>query len=184
MAERNLNPPGGGTDPKRLRCFVAQPLARASAQRLLAAWRAGGADDWRDLPAEDLHLTLLFLGSVERAAVPGWLVAIRDLDGHAVRARAGAFVGFPRDDLAGVAAAELEPDARWVAWRERLSSELAVVPGPFRPHVTVARRRCRVRFQPRALPRPMTLQLGPPRLFRSQTLPDGARYVPLDEEPG
>jgi 2'-5' RNA ligase len=184
MAERRLNPPGGGTAGRRLRCFVAQPLAGASAQRLLAAWRAGAADDWREVPAVHLHLTLLFLGSVERAAVPGMLAALRRLDGHAVRARAGAFVGFPRDAFATVAAAELAFDPRWIGWRERLSSELAVAPGPFRPHVTVARRRRGTPFQPRALSPPLTVELGTPRLFRSETLADGARYVALDEDAG
>lgn len=184
MDERKLNPAGSGA---WLRCFVALPLARASADHLLTAWHAAQVPGWRRdvrvLPAVNLHLTLLFLGRVECALAPELIAAVGCLDGHGTRASATAFVGLPRRDHATVAAAELAPDPRWLAWRDALVARLAESVGAdtraLRPHVTVARRRrgCALPRQP--LDRPVTLLLGAPRLLRSETGPSGARYFPL-----
>jgi 2'-5' RNA ligase len=184
MAERKLNPASQASASGLLRCFVGQPLASASARRLMLAWRAIGAAGWREIAPDNLHLTLLFVGHVERASVPNLLDHVSRLGGRGTRARAVAFVGLPGDAHATVAAAELLPDRRWTDWRARLAGGLGLPADRFRPHVTVARRRNGMTFAPQALAVPITIQLGAPRLFRSVTTPAGVHYDPLDTAAG
>ncbi len=177
-----------------LRAFVGIPAGATLARGLSAvrAGFAGGAIRW--VPAENLHLTLKFLGNVEEAAVAAMCSALRqalrDTAPFPVAARGlGVFPDArrPRILWIGLAAPDLEALAGRV---ERALASLGIEqsPGPFRPHVTVGRWR---RPEPRgpslreALARWQDHAFGEFRvdevtLFRSTLRPAGAEYSALE----
>jgi 2'-5' RNA ligase len=175
MTERKLNrlPPGS----RPLRCFIAMPLAGASATRLLRSWRARSSGGWRQLPAAGLHLTLVFLGDVVPDELPRLLAAVAGLHGHGVEARATGFMGLPDDGAARVAAARLADDPCAASWREQLAAAVGMPLTPFLPHVSVARRRTAAPLALQPFDPPLVLHLGAPRLFRSERTAAGSRYV-------
>jgi len=184
------------TESPRVRLFVAldPPEAVRSA---LGAWSAEALSDpaLRPVPAENLHVTLAFLGSRPAREVEPIAEAVRESAGPA-----------PLVEL-------LDPVARPPRGRARLFALPALSPGtemlqatlaerllaaglyepekrPFWPHLTIAR----VRGEGRGSRRPMAVRNSPkelPRaleeafygvrmtLYRSVLQPSGARYVPL-----
>ncbi len=151
-----------GPDPGasgRARAFVALAVDPPLAERVLArverALGAGEAQRHFRLPrAGGVHLTLFFLGSVERerlARVEGELRSALDGQGppRLALTGTGAFPARGRERVLWIGVQEAPPGARLAACR---SAVLAALRGsgfdtreeerePFRPHVTVARRR-------------------------------------------
>lgn len=177
-----------------MRVFVGVPIGAAVAARISAVRGefSGGAVRW--VPAENLHLTLKFLGNVEE----GQVVAIRsvlrealaDIAAFRVSARGlGVFPDArrPRVLWAGLAAPELDRVAGRV---DRALEPLGVekAASPFRPHATIGRWR---RPEPRSvhlreeLNRWSDHEFGEFRidavtLFQSTLRPAGAIYTPLE----
>src|SRR5215218_6689790 len=180
----------------RVRLFVALDLPDAVRDRL-GSWGARELTDpaLRPVPAENLHITLAFLGQrtpeeVERtvAALVGLAPAVPRIELLDPVARPER--GRPRVlavPVASSAAGRLQSEVS-----EILISEQLYEPErrPFWPHVTVAR----VRAEGRGSRRPMAVQKTPGELpaaareacfcrrltlYRSELQPSGARYVPL-----
>jgi RNA 2',3'-cyclic 3'-phosphodiesterase len=181
---------------ERARLFVALDLPTAMRDGI-AAWGEPALSDpaLRPVPAENLHVTLAFLGhrpvrdaervakAMEQSVAPAPLLELLDPVGRPPRGRARLF-----------ALPALSPGAERLQAQlsELLISERLYEPEgrPFWPHVTVAR----VRAEGRGSRRPMRVERTPgslpaelrkPRfsgrltLYRSELQPSGARYVPL-----
>lgn len=130
-----------GTPFKRL--FFALPVAQAQRQAL-AQWRRGlGLRQGKPVPADNFHVTLLFLGDVDTAQVPAICASVDRL------VRPGAVVRLPLDRLqawprakALVLAPQQAPAALLqlvYALQQALLAQ-GVVPGrEYRPHLTLAR---------------------------------------------
>jgi 2'-5' RNA ligase len=169
-----------------MRLFVALELP-ADARAALAAWGDDVAPQvMRRTPAENLHVTLAFLGtrsSEEAAAVADVLPAVARPVGEltvggalwlprgrpgvlTVALRAGPVLGELHADLVAdlTAAIGFEPERR-----------------PLRPHVTVARARRGERLRAGELRPPPELSFTPEALvlYRSHTGAGGARYEAL-----
>lgn len=179
------------------RVFVGVPAGAAVAERIGAVrsgfW--GGAVRW--VPAENLHLTLKFLGDVADAQVGAVRSALRealaDSAGFSVAARGlGVFPDSrrPRVLWVGLEAPEL---ARMAGRVEQALVPLGVerAATPFRPHVTIGRWR---RPEPggaglgEELTRWRDQEFGAFRveavtLFRSTLRPAGAEYTALEVFP-
>jgi len=167
-----------------VRCFVATFLAPESARRLRSAARAGAGGllrrpDARQVPLENYHVTLKFLGEVGEDALPEALEAVASLAAHGVVARVTGLIGLPRAGAARLLAAEMAPQPDLHAWWTALQARLGAEERPFRPHVTVLRLRRSRAFAPAALPEPVTVELAHPRLYRSDEGADGVRYRPV-----
>ena len=172
----------------RLRLFVALELP-AGVRASLAAWADAAAPAGvRRVPAENLHVTLAFLGarSAEDASGAGAVLASVVRPVGALRT-AGALWLPPRRP--GVLAVALAHSDALVDLHRDLGAALAgaIGFGPerrrgFRPHVTVARaRRGAVVPAPAAALEPPALEFAAEALtlFRSHTGPAGARYEAL-----
>jgi len=166
-----------------------------SARTALAVWRdraLAGQAGLRLVPAQSLHVTLVFLGHRPEAeiepiarsldAVAGlfapllWPVGI-----DALPRRRPRLLALDLDDPEGRAAAVQAAASGALEARELHAPERR----PFRPHVTLARARGRRRGEPSpALPPETERPEGPlcfehVTLYRSHLAPDGARYEPL-----
>lgn len=171
-----------------MRLFVALDLP-ADARAQLAAWvDAAAPPAVRRVPAENLHVTLAFLGSRggdEAAAVRALLAQIaRPL---AEQHTAGALWLPPRRP--GVLTVALAADETLAELQAALVAALGSAIGfeaeqrRFRPHVTVGRvpRGTRIDTRPALDPPAPTLAFRAPAvvLYRSRTTPEGARYERL-----
>ncbi|HEX5929046.1 MAG TPA: RNA 2',3'-cyclic phosphodiesterase [Solirubrobacterales bacterium] len=180
----------------RVRLFVALDLPEPVRERL-GEWGSGTLGDpaLRPVPAENLHLTLAFLGlqpeqeieqigaSIEECVAPAPLVELQDPVPRPPRGRARFF-----------ALPVVSPGAEQM--QAQVSEALATggfyepEKRPFWPHLTVAR----VRPEGRGSRRPQQVEKLPERLpealrepfygvrmtfYRSELKPSGARYVPL-----
>jgi 2'-5' RNA ligase len=170
-----------------MRLFVALELP-ADARSALAGWAAVAAPAAvRRVPADNLHVTLAFLGA--RTAADGEAVAglldelARPLGELTVD---GALWLPPRRP--GVLAVALQAGPALEDLHAGLVGALADAIGfeperrALRPHVTVARARRDVRLRADALDRPppaLTFEPEALVLYRSHTGPGGARYEPL-----
>jgi 2'-5' RNA ligase len=180
-----VSAPGAG----RARAFVALALGKELGVRLgTAVERALGAGerDFRLPRAEGLHLTLFFLGAIERARLATIEGLLRSaLAGRAAPALAlrgtGAFPGRGRERVLWAGVCELPPPGRLDACRQGVLSAVRRAGfdtseeerQPFRPHVTVARPRERGQHVPAAF---YELALDEPWTPRTVTL--------FESEPG
>lgn len=177
-----------------LRVFVGVPVGAAVAERISAVRNEFGGEAVRWVPAENLHLTLKFLGDVEEAQVVSIRSALREAlagtAGFGVTARGlGVFPDArrPRVLWMGLAAPELAQAAGQVDRAlEPLGVERAAT--RFWPHATIGRWR---RPEPpgvslrEELTRWRDREFGEFRmdavtLFRSTLRPAGATYSPLE----
>ena len=177
-----------------LRVFVGVPVGAAVAERISAVRNEFGGEAVRWAPAENLHLTLKFLGDVEEAQVVAIRSALREAlagtAGFGVTARGlGVFPNArrPRVLWIGLAAPELAQVAGRVDRAlEPLGVERAAT--RFRPHATIGRWR---RPEPpgvslrEELTRWRDREFGEFRmdavtLFQSTLRPAGATYSPLE----
>jgi 2'-5' RNA ligase len=171
-----------------MRLFVALELP-TDVRVALAAWADAAAPPLvRRIPAENLHVTLAFLGSrsEDEATTVGARLAnvIRSLDPLHT---AGA-LWLPRRHP-GVLAVAVQEDAQLSGLQADLAAELESAIDfeserrRFRPHVTVARvpRGMRIDTRPAFDPPPPELEVRAPALtlYCSHTGADGARYEAL-----
>jgi 2'-5' RNA ligase len=176
--------------PLKVRAFFGLPVPEALREKLepyLAACTAT-APDFRWVPAPNLHLTVRFIGTVERAIVEGIAdrLAQRRLVGFELGL--GGLGTFKRGRLVRVvwlqvssgveAARELAAQVEAECAGEGLEAEARA----FQPHLTLARARARNGAMPPSLPDPPPLE--PWRadelvLYRSQLGRAGSVYEPL-----
>jgi RNA 2',3'-cyclic 3'-phosphodiesterase len=173
---------------EKLRAFVALDIGAETRSRIaaLVADLRPQLQNMRLVPIEQLHLTLRFLGDIQRAAVAPFSEAVQ----NAARACPEADValegigtfperGHPRVLWLGLSLPE--PIFALQAACEAAAQQigLAPEPRPFRPHLTLGRWRS-------PAPRPVLppIELGTTRLSRvvlyeSQLGPGGATHTPL-----
>jgi 2'-5' RNA ligase len=182
-----------------VRCFVAIELdhaVRDALSRLLAAGRRF-ADGVRWCTAEQLHVTLRFLGDV----ADGDLKPVCDAVAQASAGRApfplrltglGCFPSPSRPRVLWAGVDDGGVCGSWLGAADRRFAELGFAPEErsFHPHVTLARSKspAGARMLQRALP-----ELPAPReaamlvrcitLFESRLEPGGARYLPAFTAP-
>jgi len=180
--------------PESLRAFLAlvpDAAARAEAARVAELLRRDGRSSaLRWVAPESYHVTLHFLGSLERARLP--LLAehlAAELAGEAPFAlgleRVGAFPTTRRARVVVLELGPVAPAARLAATcgraPERLGIELEE--RAFRPHLTLARAR-RGQRPPALVELPTVAPLSFPVcdvvLFESQLAPGGSRYTPVE----
>lgn len=189
MAKERLKSP-------RARLFVALDLPE-EVRAGIGAW--GGAEltdpALRPVPAENLHVTLAFLGFRPEKEIEAIGAAVRESAGPAPLIELGDPVPRPprgRARLYALPAVSPGAELLQAALQERLVTEGFFEPEKrsFWPHVTVAR----VRAEGRGSRRPATVVQRPDglpqelsqaflgvrmTLYRSELKPTGARYVPL-----
>jgi len=176
---------------ERLRLFVALDVPEA-VRCMLAAWCTEVAPEGvRRVPAENLHMTLAFLGSrsVEEAAEVGALLAPVAAWPVGSLATAGALWLPPRNP--GVLTVAIAAGDGLGALRSSLVARLreAIAFEPerraFRAHVTVGRVPRGARVDAEKLDPPPELAFDAPALtlYRSHTGRGGARYEALASVP-
>jgi RNA 2',3'-cyclic 3'-phosphodiesterase len=180
---------------ERVRLFVALDLPEA-VRTEIGAWGKRELTDpaLRPVPAENLHITLAFLGSRPQDDVERVAEAVRESAGAApiVDLRDPEPRPRRRPKVFGLPAISPGAEILQAALSERLVAEglYEAEKRPFWPHVTVAR----VRSEGRGSRRPMRVEKLPDELpaslrepflgvrlalYRSELQPSGARYVPL-----
>jgi 2'-5' RNA ligase len=168
---------------ERIRLFCALQLPD-DARAELAEWSVRHLRGGRAVRAEDLHVTLAFLGSRPPAEVPSVVGELRAAS-HAVRGkvelrplryRETRSVGMiVLDDVSGAAAALAEDLQRRL---ERLGVYRREA-RPWLPHVTVLRFRERVGLRPEVA-NMRSIHVVRSALYRSSLSPGGARYDALE----
>ena len=169
-----------------MRLFVALSLP-AQVRTALAGWAASAPAAMRRVPAENLHVTLAFLG----ARSPGDAEAVAALLDGLARPLGGLAVEGPLwlpPRRPGVLAVALEAGPALAQLHADLVVALADAIGfepegrALRPHVTVARARREARLRAvelRAPPPALRFEPEALVLYRSHTGADGARYEAL-----
>jgi RNA 2',3'-cyclic 3'-phosphodiesterase len=186
---------GEGERSARVRSFFALPLsddarkALGRARDALARRAERSRVTVRFLSDEALHVTLCFLGYVDRARVPDFVRVLEEnARGSPLTASFTGLGAFPAPKRARVVVAELgDPEGRLGALAESVSlhAEKLGIPREaraFRPHVTLARikRPSDVRdWLLYATLEPVTVPFGEIRLCESLLHPTGSRYSVL-----
>ncbi|HEX8157571.1 MAG TPA: RNA 2',3'-cyclic phosphodiesterase [Solirubrobacteraceae bacterium] len=180
---------------ERLRLFVAVDVP-AAARSALTTWTDEAAPvEVRRVPAQNLHVTLAFLGMCTAADGAGAGAVLDDVARPVGALRtAGALWLPPRRP--GVLAIALEHEAALAELQRDLSVALADAIGfeperrAFAPHITVGRvrRGTAVRTRDPLQPPALAFPARALTLYRSHTGPAGARYealarAALDVEP-
>lgn len=145
-------------------------LGRARARRLHG----------RPVPANNIHLTLAFVGAWPRGRLDVLLAAGAALDGEAMRITLDRHGGFRRSGVAWVAPSS--PPATLGILANALAAKLRAngVPfdeKPFHPHLTIARK-CHGPFVDGAIG-PYVWDIDDVALVASDTRAEGARYTVL-----
>lgn len=181
-------------EPRRTRCFVAADLPERVQQELhAAAAPLHGIGDCRWSKAEQLHLTLCFLGDIEDAQLGAMARAVRELELATVRLSIEGLGQFPRGGTPRVVWAgvkgDLAPLERLAARFHDLATGLGieVEERGFAPHVTLARvrspRGCAVLTkamqQHKGLVLPHTFRVPSVTLYSSERHFEGHRYKVL-----
>ena len=156
----------------------------------LAAWRDGvlaGDDAWRVVPAENLHVTLAFLGQRPEEDVATVIRALDSLDLQPAELRPAGLVGVPPRRPRLLALDLDDPSGAAQKLQGAVAGQLAgagifeIEERPFWPHVTVARlrrgERPRAEVEENAPLDPFIASSVV--LYRSVTAPSGARYEAL-----
>lgn len=169
-----------------IRAFVALPLADATRHALDPYLRACErlAPSYRWVPAANLHLTLRFLGRVDRAGLERLRAALAEVRTPPFWLRTGAVGTFGgRVIWLGLDEGEAEAGALAAAV-DRACEEAGLGPAdvPFRAHLTLARATKGARRAP-SLPPPPDLdrwRADAFSLYQSRLGRPHATYVPLD----
>jgi 2'-5' RNA ligase len=186
-----------GSRDAALRAFFAlelDPLLRGALDEFVRGLRdRPGGESVRWVKAENLHVTLRFLGAIAPTRIARLVrcVALETQQIAPLRLRLSAARIFPSARRPRVVALGIEPEAPLASLAAAL--ERAVVAAgcepearPFRPHLTLGR------IPPRAGFPSVTASDTPPTdafdvnevlLFRSELHPAGARYTPLERVP-
>ncbi len=172
------------------RLFVALELD-AEVRAALADWADAAAPaQMRRVPADNIHVTLAFLGARPDDEVETVARVIREVARHAGKLVIGDPIWLPVR-RPGVLAVELRAGPRLAELHaslvERLVAEIGFKPEQraLRPHVTVARVRRGERLQAVRPATPPALAFEPSALvlYRSHTDAGGARYEALERVP-
>lgn len=174
----------------RLRAFVALMPDTASRDALHALPVTRGA---RRTQLAQLHVTLAFIGAIERARCDALAARLPALAaGHALPLQPVERIAWwPSLPRARLIVAELAPDPACAALNTGLSAllhELGVSADrrPFRPHVTLARLPRDADGQPAhggTTGRPVALRFVALTLFESRLSHDGVSHVPIVSVP-
>lgn len=172
-----------------LRLFVAVYPPAADAQAMLRAMRKLHPPAHRETPVEQVHLTLQFIGEVERRALPAIIESVeRSASGlGAFSLRPERLITLPERGRPRLIAARTDSPAALLELQRRLATRLARHPRDragdrFTPHLTLCR------FSHSAHPSPIDEALSLPafgveqvHLVRSVLLPEGAEHAPVHQ---
>lgn len=181
--------PRGDNARESIRCFIALQPDEAARLRLdeLAAEQQRHWPAARRMRAENLHLTLAFIGALEAARarqVAARLAALRFDPFDWTLDTVGSF-GRARVLWAGGSDARLDALA---SQARRLLDDLDISYDrkPFVAHVTLLRKLPRAAAQepPRRIAPPIPWRAQPPVLLESRAEAGGTRYVPVSPQPG
>jgi 2'-5' RNA ligase len=179
------------TPSKGLRLFVAVHPPEEIARALLEAMRGLELPDHRDVPLEQVHLTLQFIGEVPAPKLEATIESVQRSTGGL-----GSFelaplrlITLPPIGRARLVAAETDRPAELLELQRRLASRLAHSPRDrvgdrFRPHLTLCRFRSPASMRP--VDEPVAVAAFPVheiRLMRSTLAPTGARHDPVRSFP-
>lgn len=176
--------------PLSVRAFFGLPVPEPQRRQLepyLAACDAK-APEFRWVPASNLHLTVRFIGSVERSVVDGIAdrLAERPLAGFELElGEVGTFKHGPLVRVVWLqvrAGAEQARELAALVEAECVRAGLAAEARPFQPHLTLARARARGGAILPSLPAPPDLPLWRADqliLYRSRLGRGGAVYAPI-----
>lgn len=173
----------------------AEPTARVfyallpppAAQRALGELAAEVArqSHGRAVAAENMHITLAFIGTWAIARTPVLLEAAQEVAGKPMRIALDTLGAFRRAGIAWIGSSSAATSLM------QLQSSLAAAltsggiafddAQPYRPHVTLARR-CRGPY-PRGSVQPIAFDVDRFTLMQSQTRTEGARYTILAQWP-
>ena len=157
----------------------------------LVEWGANAVESadgaLRAVPAENLHLTLAFLGGREEREAPPIGAIVTAIDGTTPTISLGAPLWLPprRPGVLTVAVHDhtgaLTTLHASVIAAVHAGTEITPEARPFRPHITVARVRRGARISPQHLQKPPSAAFNARALtlYRSIMSPKGARYEPL-----
>ncbi|MBF8795083.1 RNA 2',3'-cyclic phosphodiesterase [Pseudomonas sp. NY15372] len=126
------------------RLFFALPVADAQ-RRAMALWRRGlGLRNGKPVPAENFHLTLLFLGDVDAAQVPALCAAVNSLKGPEtpLRLALDRLQVWPRANVLVLEPQHTPPALRRLVYAlEQAMLPLGIAPQAreYRPHLTLSR---------------------------------------------
>ncbi|HLQ62188.1 MAG TPA: RNA 2',3'-cyclic phosphodiesterase [Candidatus Acidoferrales bacterium] len=180
--------------PEQIRTFVGIPVPeghRAALEPQLAAW-AEAAPAFRWVAAENLHLTLRFLGGVQAAVAEALARELAELAAPAFELQLGGLGSFGRGRRVRVIFLRLEkgePEAAVLARRvEEACRSLRLPPEerPFNAHLTLARARDRFGAPLPELPSPPELpgwRAAELIVYRSRLGRQGARYEAVHSFP-
>ena len=171
------------------RLFVAIPIP-SEVRHAVDDWRAGLDLPGRLVPAENLHITLRFIGDAEQVEKERLTAALDEADLlQPFSIRIGGLGGFPKLSKATVAWAALEgPDDQLVSLASVVDEAVASAgfgyeDRPFYSHLTVAR--IRPQRDLRALDSARTvgakLQVREVVLYRSRFVGRGVSYEALEK---
>ena len=165
-----------------MRVFVACFVDAATADRLAKTLRP--LPGMRQVPPENLHLTLHFLGNVARSRNADVIALAESLGGKPVRSRVRSVTGFPAASRARTVVALLDEPPEWQVWHDALvaSWPTKAAERQFLPHITLGRSRDGVVVPETTGLEALSVQLLPPSAYESRTLPEGACYRRLDGE--
>lgn len=137
----------------------------------------------RPVPAENVHLTLAFVGAWPHARLPELLDAGAQLRGAPVELRLDTLGGFRRAGVAWIGAATTSSLSALVTSLATalVSAGVALEDRPLAPHVTLARK-CRGPY-PDERVAPFAWTADAVTLLESQTRAEGARYRTLARWP-
>lgn len=138
----------------------------------------------RPVPAENLHVTLAFVGAWPIARLPVLLAAGAAMRGEPMRIVLDRQGAFRRAGIAWIAASA--PPARLMALAAALADALAAAgvvldAQPYRPHLTLARH-CRGPY-PHDAAGPFAWDVTDMALMQSETRTEGVRYRQLANWP-
>jgi 2'-5' RNA ligase len=131
----------------------------------------------RAVPADNLHVTVAFVGAWPLSRLSQWIDAGARCAAHPMRVTLDTLGGFRRAGVAWLGASA--PPAPLLELGRSLNAELANAgiadARPFHPHLTLARK-CRGPF-PRESVGPYEWDVDSLTLMQSRTDPDGPRYI-------
>jgi 2'-5' RNA ligase len=174
-------PAGAAPEEATLRAFYAlvPPAQLRAALSELGRDRARRLHG-RPVPADNIHLTLAFVGAWPRARLDALLAAGGALNADAMRITLDRHGGFRRSGVAWVAPSSapvaLGMLANSLAGNLRANA-VSYDEKPFHPHLTIARK-CRGSFQHGPIG-PYAWEIDAVRLLASDTRAEGARYTVL-----
>jgi 2'-5' RNA ligase len=177
-------------DEQRARLFVALELPE-DVRDALASWRSAAVpaiDGLRAIAADDLHVTLCFLGWQAAGSIPAIIDAYAAaVSGEPTDLELDRAIWLPPRRPRVLAVELVDSDGSLATLQAALSGALEQggwyrpEKRAFRPHVTLARLRRGARAGRGDLAAPPHLRFrgGPTTVFRSRLSPSGARYEPL-----